>query len=57
MRDEPPAVNSCEAADQALARIEATEGTKRKVRQLREPDDYELLGLGYLNTSLSSSAC
>ncbi len=49
VRDEPPAVNSCEAADRALARIEATEGIKRKVGQLREPDDYELLGLGYLN--------
>jgi hypothetical protein len=50
VRDEPPAVNSCEAAARALARIETTEGIKRKVGQLREPDDYELLGLGYLNT-------
>lgn len=50
VRDEPPAVTSCEAAERALSRIEDTEDIKRKVGKLREPDDYELLGIGYLNT-------
>lgn len=50
VRDEPAAVNSCQAAERALSRIEVTENIKRKVGQLREPDDYELLGLGYLNS-------
>ena len=48
--DEPPALTSCEAADRALARLEEDEEIKRKTGQLKEPDDYGLLGLGYLNT-------
>jgi transcriptional regulator with XRE-family HTH domain len=50
--DEPTAVTSCEAADRALARLEEDETIKRKTGQLKEPDDYELLGLGYLNSPL-----
>ncbi|MFE2101567.1 helix-turn-helix domain-containing protein [Streptomyces sp. NPDC059468] len=50
VRDEPPALTSCEAADLALARQERAEEIKRRTGQLKEPDDYELLGLGYLNS-------
>ncbi|MDC2960368.1 helix-turn-helix transcriptional regulator [Streptomyces gilvifuscus] len=53
VRDEPAALTSCEAADRALARMEHEEEIKRKTGQLKEPDDYELLGLGYLNSSAS----
>ncbi|MEU4039071.1 helix-turn-helix domain-containing protein [Streptomyces collinus] len=49
VRDEPPALTSCEAAERALPRLERDEEIKRKTGQLKEPDDYELLGLGYLN--------
>ncbi|MFE9069053.1 helix-turn-helix domain-containing protein [Streptomyces violaceusniger] len=49
-RDVPAVINSCEAAERALSRIEETENIKRRAGQLPEPDDYELLGLGYLNT-------
>ncbi|MFF7105213.1 helix-turn-helix domain-containing protein [Streptomyces nigra] len=49
VRDEPPAFTSCEAAERALPRLERDEEIKRKTGQLKEPDDYELLGLGYLN--------
>ncbi|MFH0246225.1 helix-turn-helix domain-containing protein [Streptomyces sp. HK10] len=49
VRDEPPAITSCEAAERALPRMERDEEIKRKTGQLKEPDDYELLGLGYLN--------
>jgi hypothetical protein len=48
--DEPAPVNSCQAAERALSRIEVAENIKTKTGQLREPDDYDLLGLGYLNT-------
>ncbi len=48
--DEPAPVNSCQAAERALSRIEVAENIKAKTGQLREPDDYDLLGLGYLNT-------
>jgi hypothetical protein len=51
VRDEPAALTSCEAADLALARMEHDEEIKRRTGQLKEPDDYELLGLGYLNSS------
>ncbi|MGW1543221.1 helix-turn-helix domain-containing protein [Streptomyces sp. NPDC002309] len=50
VRDEPPAINSCEAAERALPRLEQDEDIKRKTGQLKEPDDYEVLGLGYLNS-------
>ncbi|GGT02718.1 helix-turn-helix domain-containing protein [Streptomyces cinerochromogenes] len=50
VRDEPPALTSCEAADRALLRLEQSEDIKRKTGQLKEPDDYEVLGLGYLNS-------
>ncbi|MGW1163394.1 helix-turn-helix domain-containing protein [Streptomyces sp. NPDC002513] len=53
VRDEPAALTSCEAADRALAQLEHDEEIKRKTGQLKEPDDYELLGLGYLNSSAS----
>ncbi len=53
VRDEPVALTSCEAADRALARLKHDEEIKRKTGQLKEPDDYELLGLGYLNSSAS----
>lgn len=48
--DEPAPVNSCQAAERALSRIEVAEKIKTKTGQLREPDDYDLLGLGYLST-------
>ncbi|WP_440581244.1 helix-turn-helix domain-containing protein [Streptomyces sp. PT19] len=48
--DEPAPVNSCQAAERALSRIEVAENIKTETGQLREPDDYDLLGLGYLNT-------
>ncbi|WP_411139318.1 helix-turn-helix domain-containing protein [Streptomyces sp. C10] len=50
MSDEPPAITSCEAAERALPRLEQDETVKRKTGQLKEPDDYELLGLSYLNS-------
>ncbi|PKW04952.1 Helix-turn-helix domain-containing protein [Streptomyces sp. 1222.5] len=50
VRDEPPAINSCEAAERALPRLARNEEIKRKIGQLKEPDDYELLGLGYPNS-------
>jgi hypothetical protein len=50
VRDEPSALTSCEAAERALPRLEQDERIKRKTGQLKEPDDYELLGLGYLNS-------
>ncbi|MEV8047722.1 helix-turn-helix transcriptional regulator [Streptomyces griseoluteus] len=50
VRDEPPALTSCEAAERALPRLERDEEIKRKTGQLKEPDDHELLGLGYLNS-------
>lgn len=50
VRDEPPALTSCEAAERALPRLERNEEIKRKTGQVKEPDDYELLGLGYLNS-------
>lgn len=53
VRDEPAAFTSCEGADGALARMERDEEIKRKTGQLKEPDDYELLGLGYLNSPAS----
>jgi transcriptional regulator with XRE-family HTH domain len=55
VRDEPAALTSCEAADLALPRLEKNEEIKRKTGQLREPDDYELLGLGYLNSPTPGS--
>ncbi|MGW1563772.1 helix-turn-helix domain-containing protein [Streptomyces sp. NPDC002144] len=53
VRDEPAALTSCEAADRALTRMEHDEEIKRRTGQLKEPDDYELLGLGHLNSSAS----
>lgn len=50
VRDEPPALTSCEAAERALPLLERDEEIKRKTGQVKEPDDYELLGLGYLNS-------
>ncbi|MEU6033008.1 helix-turn-helix transcriptional regulator [Streptomyces tauricus] len=51
VRKEPAALTSCEAADRALTRLEHDEEIKRKTGQLKEPDDYELLGLDFLNSS------
>ncbi|MET8647662.1 helix-turn-helix transcriptional regulator [Streptomyces sp. NPDC004675] len=50
VRDEPPALTSCEAAERALPRLERDEEIKWKTGQLKEPDDYKLLGLDYLNS-------
>ncbi|MGW2892959.1 helix-turn-helix domain-containing protein [Streptomyces griseoruber] len=50
VRDEPPALTSCEAADRALPRLEQDDDIKRKTGQLKELDDYEVLGLGYLKS-------
>ncbi|WP_037622756.1 helix-turn-helix domain-containing protein [Streptomyces aureus] len=55
VRDEPPAFTSCEGADGALARMDRNEEIKRKTGYLKEPDDYELLGLGYLNSPAPES--
>ncbi|WP_445398769.1 helix-turn-helix domain-containing protein [Streptomyces sp. LE64] len=50
VRAEPPALTACEAAERMLTRLEQDERVKRKTEQLKMPDDYELLGLRYLNS-------
>ncbi|WP_330455420.1 helix-turn-helix domain-containing protein [Streptomyces sp. NBC_00820] len=50
VRAEPPALTPCEAAERVLPRLEQDERIKRKTGQLKTPDDYELLGLRYLNS-------
>ncbi|MFF3547520.1 helix-turn-helix domain-containing protein [Streptomyces platensis] len=52
VRNEPAAVHPYDHGDAALQRMERMErdeGIKRITGQVPQPDDYELLGLGYLN--------
>ncbi|CAM5343400.1 helix-turn-helix domain-containing protein [Streptomyces griseomycini] len=50
VRNEPAAVHPYDHGDVALQRMERSEEIKRITGQVREPDDYDLLGLGYLNS-------
>jgi hypothetical protein len=51
--DEPAPLSSYDNDDavwQRMERMERDEEIKRRTGQVREPDDYELLGMGYLNS-------
>ncbi|MDX5570203.1 helix-turn-helix transcriptional regulator [Streptomyces sp. ID05-04B] len=50
VRNDPAPLTSCENGDVALQRMERHEEIKLRTGQVREPDDYELLGLGSLNS-------
>jgi hypothetical protein len=50
VRSEPAAVHPYDHGEVALRRLERHEEIKHMTGQVREPDDYELLGLSHLNS-------